>query len=505
MMQTNIFRGKDHYQVASDWFKLAGYDACMVRAEGSGQWFTLITMKNQSGDAEKARILRRASHILGTVESIYVIKAYDIGWHENELFLILEKLEGLPLVDWLSRQKTISEFTALNFLRQLGLLLKDLQYFRVSHGNLRIESLLVSPDSSAQGRELVRVWDLVLASTQDVTTPYTSPEVMDEKPFDIRADIYSIAAIIYRLLAGVPPFQGSAGKLYNQITGPNQPSPLAEVRPDLSQACVRLIERGMMKRAVDRFDSASELVMEVQRVLGGRSDASEHLFHLAQTAANREEWEEVLRLAKKADSLPGARARLIMLEREASRRLEEDAVASVMRELDQIDALIRSQTWKEAMEQVVATRKQMHDSRHLQRARHKVELGERLEHLEALVSQRLRFQPAFLQSLDSARQYPLQATSVGIGRAAAPASRVDVISLSEEPNAGFVSRDEHVRFLFAEGHWRVRKEAATTNPTLVEAQELKVQEEQLLQDGTIITVGKIQLRFSLVHEAEEVA
>ena len=503
-MERKIFRASALYEMRTEWEKFAGFDACLVVAQESGQWFRLVCVAEPSPIGDQSTVLRRTARILRTVESVHIIKAYDFGSDDDGLFVILENIEGQPLPAWLERQEQVEEFRALRFLYQLALLLKDLQYYGETHGNLRPESILLSPDSSRRGEEILRVWDLILSVSLEHAHAYQAPEFFREKPTDVRSDIYSVGAIVYRLLAGRLPFvANNAGKLVLNIMGADEPTPLGSIRTDLSKECVQLVGRCLAKNPADRFGSANELVSAVESLVGKRKDAGEHLMHLAQVSARRNDWEEVLRLAKTAAAIPGAGRRFVLLEREACKRLEEEAIEDAERTLRKVEGLLRRDRNGEALEEVLEAQKRLAQSVYFQQSKHKPQLAERLELAVTKIKQRLRFQPAYVESLATGAVYALEAPQVAIGRGLQPAGRVDFVSLAGEPEAKTVSKQEQVHFHFADGAWTLNKGEETVNKTLVNARELAPHSTVVLNEDDEIMLGNVRLRFRLRQEGGE--
>jgi tetratricopeptide (TPR) repeat protein len=84
---------------------------------------------------------------------------------------------------------------------------------------------------------------------------------------DTRADIYSLGVVTYRMLGGVLPFQGSTPwAVVNQhIASP--PPPLQDLRPDLPQLVIHLVEKAMAKRPEDRFQTPMEMAQAIEAVI----------------------------------------------------------------------------------------------------------------------------------------------------------------------------------------------------------------------------------------------
>src|SRR5262249_5519900 len=99
-------------------------------------------------------------------------------------------------------------------------------------------------------------------STQDGdicgTPEYIAPEQARGEPLDRRADLYSIAVILYHAVVGRPPFSGGSPLATVSLHLSPPPPPPGEVRPDLaiSPPLERLLLRGLAKDRADRPSSA---------------------------------------------------------------------------------------------------------------------------------------------------------------------------------------------------------------------------------------------------------
>jgi serine/threonine-protein kinase len=91
-----------------------------------------------------------------------------------------------------------------------------------------------------------------------------APEQATADPFaDHRADLYSVGALAYELITGAPPFDGGSVQsiLARHVT--EAPRPVAEVRP-IPPALAGLIMRALEKRPADRFQSADEMLEQLE-------------------------------------------------------------------------------------------------------------------------------------------------------------------------------------------------------------------------------------------------
>ncbi|HEY0253643.1 MAG TPA: serine/threonine-protein kinase, partial [Kofleriaceae bacterium] len=113
-----------------------------------------------------------------------------------------------------------------------------------------------------------------LAGSVMGTPAYMPPEQADGSPVDARADVYSLGALLYHVLAGIPPYHGKSVQqiIASVLTGP--PKPLAELAPGIPIELVAIVEKAMARGPQYRFQNAGEMADELRRFQTGQLVAS---------------------------------------------------------------------------------------------------------------------------------------------------------------------------------------------------------------------------------------
>ena len=92
------------------------------------------------------------------------------------------------------------------------------------------------------------------------TPNYISPEqAKGAAEVDIRSDLYSFGCSLYHMLAGSPPFTGSA-KIVMVKHLSEEATPLRKLEPDVSEDMARIIAKLMAKEPADRYQSPKDLI-----------------------------------------------------------------------------------------------------------------------------------------------------------------------------------------------------------------------------------------------------
>jgi serine/threonine-protein kinase len=194
---------------------------------------------------------------------------------QPQVYCVMEYLAGSTLTDIL-REGSLSLSRLIGIARQICSALQAAHDAGVIHRDIKPDNIFIT---SRPGQpDFVKVLDFGVAklrpppgaksadATSDglvVGTPtYMAPEQVTDSGVDCRADLYSLGVVLYRALAGRPPFRArSFGELLLQIQQ-SPPPPLAQTAPngeEIPRGLDRAVMRCLEKDATRRFDTMNEL------------------------------------------------------------------------------------------------------------------------------------------------------------------------------------------------------------------------------------------------------
>jgi serine/threonine-protein kinase len=203
-----------------------------------------------------------------------VVSVLDFGKTENGLlYLAMEYAEGQTLAAMIRREGPLPEGRVVNLARQMARGLGHAHRAGLVHRDFKPAN--VAATRGEDGHELVRILDFGLAIAEGdgrigrltehglvVGTPiYISPEQARDQVVDHRADLFALGVVMYEMLAGKPPFEGTSHEIAraNVTTTPPpiaQRNPAVRVSPELEALIMRLLA----KRPADRPQSADDVI-----------------------------------------------------------------------------------------------------------------------------------------------------------------------------------------------------------------------------------------------------
>jgi serine/threonine protein kinase/WD40 repeat protein len=204
-----------------------------------------------------------------------IVTTYDAEDAGETLFLVMEYVEGTDLGRLVQEHGPFPVDRACDYVRQAALGLQYAFEQGMVHRDLKPHNLMLTPD----GR--VKILDFGLAHFASEAAPaacrtgtgvvlgtvdYIAPEQADNAhQADIRSDIYSLGCTLYHLLAGQPPFPTGTPIQKVMAHVEKKPQPLTELRDDLPEGLMPVIDRMMAKKPKRRYQRPIEVATALER------------------------------------------------------------------------------------------------------------------------------------------------------------------------------------------------------------------------------------------------
>src|SRR6185295_6328426 len=193
-----------------------------------------------------------------------LLPLFDSGEAGGLLFYVMPFVEGESLRHRLDREKqlpvdeavriAVAVANALDYAHQRGVIHRDLkpENILLQHGQPVVADFGIALAVSNAGGARVTQTGLSLGTPQ-----YMSPEqATGDRAIDGRTDIYSLAAVLYEMLAGEPPHSGTSAQAIIAKLMTSEPQPVRTLRPSVPPNVAMAVEQALSKLPADRFGSA---------------------------------------------------------------------------------------------------------------------------------------------------------------------------------------------------------------------------------------------------------
>jgi tetratricopeptide (TPR) repeat protein/TolB-like protein/tRNA A-37 threonylcarbamoyl transferase component Bud32 len=203
-----------------------------------------------------------------------ICRMYDLGREGSRYFITMEYVSGEDLKNMIRMSGQLSVGTAVSIAKQVCEGLAEAHGHGVIHRDLKPSNIMIDRNGNVRIMDFgiarsIKAKGITGAGVMIGTPEYMSPEQVEGKEVDQRADIYSLGIILYEMLTGRVPFEGDTPftvgvKHKSEI--PKDPKEVnANIPDDLSSLTLRCLEKEKEKR----YQSAEELRTELEKVEKG--------------------------------------------------------------------------------------------------------------------------------------------------------------------------------------------------------------------------------------------
>ncbi len=226
----------------------------------------LKVLHPELSSAVAAERFLRQIRLVAQLRHPHILPLYDSGEADGFFYYIAPYVEGGSLRARLEREPRLPLYEALQIGREVADALDYAHRHDVLHRNVKPENVLLDAGQAVvAGFGIVRALhvarqDRLTAEGLRMGTPaYMSPEqAMCASDLDGRSDIYTLACVVFEMLAGAPPFTGrdTETMLAQRVTA--SPPRIRRLRPDVPAAVDAALLKALATSPAARFQTAGE-------------------------------------------------------------------------------------------------------------------------------------------------------------------------------------------------------------------------------------------------------
>lgn len=225
-----------------------------------------------SRNSEFIRRFKNESKAIAVLSHPNIVKVYDVSFGDVMQYIVMEYIDGITLKEYIEQQeKSIDWKMAVYFTNQI---LKAMQHAHekgIVHRDVKPQNMMLLQDGT------IKVTDFGIARFSNTETRtmtdkaigsvhYIAPEQARGERTDGKSDVYSIGVMLYEMLTGQLPFQADSAVSVAIMQLQSSPKPPREINPEIPQGLEEITLRAMRKEPVQRYQSAEEMLKDLQKV-----------------------------------------------------------------------------------------------------------------------------------------------------------------------------------------------------------------------------------------------
>jgi serine/threonine-protein kinase len=225
---------------------------------------------------------RNEAQAAGGLTHPNIVAVYEYGEDDVYAYIAMEYVEGRSLRECFEQRVAFNVAQVVDMVSQL---LEALQYAHergVWHRDIKPANILITGNGRIKVTDfgIARIESSMLTQVGAImgTPGFIAPEMYLGDAFDSRIDVFAAGVVLYQLLAGVPPYTGTAEKVMFKVCYEAPLPPSIAARLPALQPFDAVVLRSLAKRPEDRFTTAADFLQALKRAhaqLNGAGDADQ--------------------------------------------------------------------------------------------------------------------------------------------------------------------------------------------------------------------------------------
>lgn len=226
-------------------------------------------------DQEFRRRFQNESQAVAMLSHPNIVAVYDMCSSGDVEYIVMELVEGINLKQYMNSKGILTWKEAVHFATQICRALSHAHSKGIVHRDIKPHNIMVEKNGNVKVADfgIARLQDSQNTLTQETlgSVHYISPEQARGEIVDSRSDLYSLGIILYEMLTGKLPFNGdnTVAVAVMHINGVFQAP--CDANPDIPAGLEQIILKAMATDANDRYQTADEMLQDLEHFRKNRS------------------------------------------------------------------------------------------------------------------------------------------------------------------------------------------------------------------------------------------
>ena len=260
-----VYLGKDPFARREVAIKVATPE--ILKHPDKGQLYTHLFLNEAS--------------LVGKLSHPHIVQIYDAVVAESLCYIVMEYVQGGTLESYCNPKRLLTVERIVEIIFKCTRALDFAYRIGIIHRDIKPANILFAGPTPETGDIKISDFGAALIDVPERTQvsgigspAYMSPQQVRELPLDHQTDIYSLGVVMYQLLTGQLPFQGSTNyNIIYQIIN-SEPVPPSAFRPDIPDALDTIVARAMAKETTERYPTWEAFAHDLAQTFRGKHIAS---------------------------------------------------------------------------------------------------------------------------------------------------------------------------------------------------------------------------------------
>lgn len=241
------------------------------------RWVAVKILKDEFvNDEEFLERFEREAFAAGSLNHPNIVSIYDVGREGNIHYIVMEYIDGITLKDYIRQNGALSWEEASDIAVAILSALHKAHRHNIIHRDIKPQNILMTSDN------VPKVTDFGIAraaTTATVTRKvdtvgsvhYASPEQARGGYTDEKSDLYSVGVTLFEMVTGRVPFDADNPVTVALKHIEEEPPKPSDFMPGIPPAMDEIILRAMRKSKTERYDSALQMIAELDHLKKGEA------------------------------------------------------------------------------------------------------------------------------------------------------------------------------------------------------------------------------------------